>query len=80
MNTEQVVSKEKGDSPVYTRIGVCNECGADVYAPLAAASEDDFKLMSACACEGGPKASAAGRRPETSPAGERNSEAGKKAA
>jgi hypothetical protein len=80
MNMEQVVSKERGGIPVYTRIGVCNECGSDVYAPLAAVSEGDFKLMSACACKGGPKAAAAGRRPETSPAGERKSEAGKKAA
>jgi hypothetical protein len=80
LNRERVVSKEKGDIPMYTRIGICKECGSGVYAPVAASPEDDFKLMSACACEGGPRVAAAGRRPETPTPGERSSEAGQKAA
>jgi hypothetical protein len=77
------VSKEKGDIPMYTRytrIGICKECGSDVYAPTADAPEGNIKLMSTCACEGGPRVVAAGRRPETPPPCERSSEAGQKAA
>jgi hypothetical protein len=83
LNRERVVSKGKGDIPMYTRytrIGICKECGSDVYAPVTGASEDDIKLMSACACEGGPRVAAAGRYPETPLPGERSSEAGRKAA
>jgi hypothetical protein len=64
----------------YTRIGICKECGSDVFAPAAAASEGDIKLMSACACEGGPRVAPAARRDETPQPGERSSEAARKAA
>jgi hypothetical protein len=83
LNRGRVVSKEKGDIPMYTRytrIGICKECGSDVYAPAAAASEGDIKLMSACACKGGPRVAATVRRPETTPPDERSSEVGQKAA
>lgn len=43
--------------PAYKRIGICKECGADVYAPESAAGE--FQRMSACACAGQPGARAA---------------------
>jgi len=83
LNRERVVSKEKGEIPMYTRytrIGICKECGSGVYAPEATASEGNLKLMSACACEGGPRVAPAGRGAETPPPGERSSEAGQKAA
>ena len=77
------MSKEKGNTPMYTRytrIGICKECGSDIYAPVEAASEGDSKLMSACACEGGPRFAVSSRRRETSAPGETISETGKRAA
>ena len=35
--------------PAYVRVGICKECGADVYGPEAGG----LPLMSSCACAGG---------------------------
>ena len=40
------MSEEKVIIPAYARIGVCKECGADVYAPEGGG----LPLMSACRC------------------------------
>jgi hypothetical protein len=80
MNKELVVSKEQGGVPGYTKIGICKECGASVYAPEATSTAVAFKRMSACVCEGGPQGEANGQRPGSSAPDERISGAGKKAA
>jgi hypothetical protein len=80
MKKEWVVSKEQGDVPGYTKIGICKECGASVYAPETASTAGAFKRMSACVCEGGPRGQAIGQRAGSSAPDERISRAGKKAA
>jgi hypothetical protein len=72
--------KEQGAVPVYSRIGICKECGADVYAPQGALAEGEFKRLSGCGCAGGPKGEAAGRLSAPPAPGKGNSAHEKKAA
>jgi hypothetical protein len=43
------MSEEKMIIPAYVRIGVCNECGAHIYAPEGGG----MPFMSSCACAAG---------------------------
>ena len=74
------MSQEQGGVPGYTKIGICKECGASVYAPEASAPAGVFKRMSACLCVGGPRGEANVQRPGSPAPDERISGAGKKAA
>ncbi|HEX8707227.1 MAG TPA: hypothetical protein VF723_03110 [Pyrinomonadaceae bacterium] len=67
--------------PPYNRIGICNNCGASVYAPQPTASKGGLPAMSACACPAGPEfpsAQATGKAAEVVETGG-NSEAAKAA-
>lgn len=47
------MAEEKILIPTYKRSGKCGRCGADIYA--AEVKQKGWPLMSACACEHGPK-------------------------
>lgn len=46
------MSEEKIVTPAYVRVGICEECGAAVYAVKGGGG---LPLMSACACADGQK-------------------------
>jgi hypothetical protein len=48
------MAEEKILIPTYKRIASCASCGADVYSPQLQ-SRGGWPLMSACACEQGPR-------------------------
>ena len=48
------MAEEKILLPSYKRAGACGRCGAEVYAPDLK-QNGGWPLMSACACEQGPK-------------------------
>jgi hypothetical protein len=51
------MTEQKTVFPAYVRIGKCGACGASVYAPEMHAFNGVLPLMSACACEHGPRIS-----------------------